>query len=69
MINVERTLFYLERQFDQVFLEDVLDYVIPEFIIIDEMRNEYDDTVMRSEKEENLLRNAKFNHRFVSFKK
>jgi hypothetical protein len=69
MINVERTLFYLERQFDQVFLEDVLDYVIPEFIITDEMRNEYDDTVMRSEKEENLLRNAKFNHRFVSFKK
>ena len=40
LINVERTLFYLERQFDQVYLEDVLDYVIPEFLITDDLRNE-----------------------------
>jgi hypothetical protein len=52
-----------------VHIEDVLDYVLPDFESISEIHNtDLDDTVIRNEKFLASQRCPKYNHKFVNLK-
>ena len=65
MINVEKTLYYLQDQFESCAIEDVLNYLIPEFE--DEILK-IDDSIVKFERNEMIKRLSKYQHQFTSFK-
>lgn len=65
MINVEKTLYYLQDQFQGCALEDILNFLIPE---VGEAETAIDDSILKVEQSELIKRLSKYNHQFTSFK-
>ena len=48
MINVEKTIYYLQDQFESFAIEDLLNYLIPEYEF--ETGDDVNETIVREER-------------------